>query len=236
MITTRPASEYNHWQQKWQAGKVLSVDKNCNKITVKHKPMITHHTQLLNALIDKYGLKSYLEIGVQNPANNFDKVNVTGKVGVDPCLFVKEDTAGNRFYSMSSDDFFSAQCGLTKFDLIFIDGLHHADQVKRDFENSLRCLSDKGFIVIHDVLPENEQGTLVPRQTKQWWGDVYKWAMTLRNYSGIRFVTFNIDNGCMLIWKDESAEPYTNYVGPCDWQVYQTIGKVLLNVTDAVEI
>ena len=31
-----------------------------------------------------------------------------------------------------------------KFDLIFIDGLHHADQVKRDFENSLRCLNDNG--------------------------------------------------------------------------------------------
>lgn len=177
---------------------------------------------------------------MQNPANNFDKIKCGGlKHGVDPALDSEMNTivgfAGDKGFT--SDEFFSAMPEMHPiYDLIFIDGLHHADQVKRDFENSLRCLSDKGFIVIHDVLPENEQGTLVPRQTKQWWGDVYKWAMTLRNYSGIRFVTFNIDNGCMLIWKDESAEPYTNYVGPCDWQVYQTIGKVLLNVTDAVEI
>lgn len=235
MITTRPASEYNHWQQKWQAGKVLSVDKNCNKITVKHKPMITHHTQLLNALIDKYGLKSYLEIGVQNPANNFDKVNVTGKVGVDPCLFVKEDTAGNRFYSMSSDDFFSAQCGLTKFDLIFIDGLHHADQVKRDFENSLRCLSDNGFIVIHDVLPENEAGTIVPRETKQWWGDVYKWAMNIDKYSGIDWVTFDIDNGCMVVRKTETVRPQFDHFD-YTWHQYIELNSRIMNVTSTVEI
>lgn len=239
MITTRPASEYNHWQQKWQAGKVLSVDKNCNKITVKHKPMITHHTQLLNALIDKYGLKSYLEIGVQNPANNFDKVNVTGKVGVDPCLFVKEDTAGNRFYSMSSDDFFSAQCGLTKFDLIFIDGLHHADQVKRDFENSLRCLSDNGFIVIHDVLPENEAGTIVPRETKQWWGDVYKWAMTLpEHYKDITWKTFDIDNGCMVVYKTQPGKVFlmSHTSHPITWDSYLRDGRRVMNVQDEVTI
>lgn len=192
---------------------------------------IKHHTDLLNALIEKYNLKSYLEIGVQNPANNFDKVKCEMKIGIDPDLNLinNED-----IYTGTSDEYF--QIIDDKFDLIFIDGLHHADQVKRDFENSLRCLSDNGFIVIHDVLPENEAGTIVPRQTKVWWGDVYKWAMTVRNYSGIRFVTFNIDNGCMLVRKDETAEPYTNYVGPCDWHVYQSIGKVLLNVTDEVII
>ena len=49
--------------------------------------MITNHTQLLNALIEKYNLKSYLEIGVQNPTNNFDKVNCKEKWGVDPDVF-----------------------------------------------------------------------------------------------------------------------------------------------------
>lgn len=48
---------------------------------------INHHTQLLNYLIERYGLKSYLEIGLQNPANNFDKINAWLKIGVDPiCL------------------------------------------------------------------------------------------------------------------------------------------------------
>lgn len=140
--------------------------------------MITHHTELLNALIEKYNLKSYLEIGVQNPANNFDKVKCEKKVGVDPELYGLQ---GMSIYQKTSDEWFNEKVFNYKtddyeqvntiFDLIFIDGLHHADQVKRDFENSLRCLSDNGFIVIHDVLPENEAGTIVPRETKQWWGD-----------------------------------------------------------------
>ena len=196
--------------------------------------MITHHTQLLNALIEKYNLKSYLEIGVQNPANNFDKINIDGnyKEGVDP-----ECECYTNIYQMTSDKYFSMYNGGKKFDLIFIDGLHHADQVKRDFENSLRCLSDNGFIVIHDVLPENEAGTKVPRETKQWWGDVYKWAMTLSEWSGIKYKTFNIDNGCMLVWKTSKE-----YYGPeddiinADWYSYIKNGKELLNVTNTVEI
>jgi len=196
--------------------------------------MITHHTDLLNALIEKYNLvQAYLEIGINNPDANFNKINALYKIGVDPCLTTQRIDNGI-LIGKTSDDYFNTELG--PFDLIFIDGLHHADQVKRDFENSLRCISPNGRIVIHDVLPENEQGTLVPRQTKQWWGDVYKWAMTLRNYSGVRFVTYNIDNGCMVVWKDETAEPYLNYVGPCDWLIYKAQGRVLLNVTDEVDI
>jgi len=193
--------------------------------------MITNHTQLLNALIEKYNLKSYLEIGVQNPANNFDKIKCDQKVGVDP------DVKAEFVYTVTSDEFFSNQCGLASFDLIFIDGLHHADQVKRDFENSLRCLSDNGFIVIHDVLPENEAGTIVPRETKQWWGDVYKWAMRISQYDGINFKTFNIDNGCMLVWKDTESKKSFTYSSITDcWKNYLSAGKELMNVTSTVEI
>ena len=139
---------------------------------------------------------------------------------------------------MTSDEYFAAienNNPPPSFDLIFIDGLHHADQVKRDFENSLKYLSDTGYIVIHDVLPENEAGTIVPRETKQWWGDVYKWAMCIKNYDGIRYVTFSIDNGCMLVWKDNNAKAVNVPISPT-WLLYKSIGKVLLNVTDAVEI
>lgn len=194
--------------------------------------MITTHTQLLNALIEKYNLKSYLEIGVQNTANNFDKIKlpVGMKVGVDPD--VKDCDS---VYEGTSDEYFNGYPDRV-YDLIFIDGLHHADQVKRDFENSLRCLSDNGFIVIHDVLPDNEEGTKVPRETKVWWGDVYKFAMTLDEWHGITYKTFNIDNGCMLVQKI-STECY----GPeddieCDWYSYVKNGKELMNVTSTVEI
>jgi len=192
--------------------------------------MITNHTQLLNAIIEKYNLKSYLEIGVNNPANNFDKVKCDVKVGVDPSV------EANNVFKITSDKYFSTVIDLKLFNLIFIDGLHHSDQVKRDFENSLRCLSDNGFIVIHDVLPENEAGTKVPRETKQWWGDVYKFAMSIGKYSGIGYKTFNIDNGCMLVWKNglqiiSIDRPFEN-----TYKEYLAIGKALMNVQDEVII
>jgi len=191
--------------------------------------MITNHTQLLNALIEKYNLKSYLEIGVQNPENNFDKIKAKMKFGVDP----DESINHPMIYTGTSDEYFTGYD--TIHDLIFIDGLHHADQVKRDFENSLRCLSDNGYIVIHDVLPENESGTIVPRETKQWWGDVYKFVMGLSNYDGIRFITFDIDNGCCLIKKDKNHKGKKTDIIPT-WETYITHGKQLLNVTTTVEI
>lgn len=194
--------------------------------------MITNHTQLLNALIEKYSLKSYLEIGVQNKVNNYNKIICKNKVGVDP------EVNDSEIRGMTSDMYFEAikhNSPVTVFDLIFIDGLHHADQVKRDFENSLRCLSDNGYIVIHDVLPENESGTIVPRETKQWWGDVYKFVMGLSNYDGIRFITFDIDNGCCLVKKDKNHKGKKTDIIPT-WETYLTHGKQLLNVTSKVEI
>lgn len=194
--------------------------------------MITNHTQLLNALITKYGLKSYLEIGVQNKANNFNKILCPVKVGVDP------EVNDSEIQGMTSDAYFEAIKNNNPqpvFDLIFIDGLHHAGQVKRDFENSLKYLSDDGFILIHDCLPENEAGAAVPRETKAWWGDVYKFCMGLGSYDGIRFKTFDIDNGCCLVWKDKEAIGGYEHKD-IDWNYYQLFGRKLMNVQDAVTI
>lgn len=239
-----PASTFEYWRKEWEAGRVKSVDCCGDTCNVIHNPMINHHTDLLNALIAKYNLKSYLEIGVQNPANNFLKINTHDKVGVDPVVH------SDKVFTITSDEYFrlAANSGReltkenrrsysipTKFDLIFIDGLHHADQLKRDFENSLRCLNDNGFILIHDCLPENEQGTKVPRETKQWWGDVYKFCMTLNSYDGIKFKTFNIDNGCCLVWKDKEVIGGFAHKD-IDWDYYLLHGRRLMNVTDTVEI
>jgi len=162
--------------------------------------MITHHTNLLNSLIEKYNLRTYVELGVQNPANNFDKINALFKDGVDPCL-TTEYNGKVRLIGATSDEYFERWASPNKIEIAFIDGLHTKEQVKKDFDNCLLHLNDNGFILIHDVLPENEAGTAVPRATKQWWGDVYKWAMNIGQYRDISFVTFNIDNGCMLVKK-----------------------------------
>jgi SAM-dependent methyltransferase len=198
--------------------------------------MIDTRTDLLNALIKKYGYKTYLEIGVQNRANNFDLIRCDVKVGVDPDI-----QWSNGIFICTSDRFFEEKMkdaqyiGMgaypVKFDLIFIDGLHHYHQVVRDFENSLKCLSPGGRIVIHDVLPENEQGTAVPRETRVWWGDVYKWAMTIGTYDGIGYKTLNMDNGCLIVWKDDTKKglfAHENYT----WADYLAAGKSRLNAQE----
>ena len=192
---------------------------------------INHHTQLLNYLIERYGLKSYLEIGVQNPANNFDKVKAQAKVGVDP--EVKDDI---RVYEGTSDDYFigyGQEEDKRTYDLIFIDGDHTKEQVKRDFENSLRCLNQNGFIVIHDTLPLNEQGTRVPRETKQWWGDVYKFAFELNLYPGIDFCTYDFDNGCTVVWKTDKDLSIMQ-LPEVDYEFYLN-NKHLLRLKDCVD-
>jgi len=198
--------------------------------------MITHHTQLLNALIKKYNLKSYLEIGVQNPANNFYKIKAQFKIGIEP----DKNCKGDCILNLTSDEYFESRVPeMPKWDLCFIDGFHEKDQVKRDFENSLRCLSDHGFIVIHDVLPENEAGTKVPRETKQWWGNVYEFCMNIGEYDGISFKTYNIDNGCMVIQKDQSKQGRSDEgfsYGYYNWYQYTQLGHKLMNVTTTVEI
>ncbi len=196
--------------------------------------MITNHTQLIQALIDKYNLKSYCEVGVQSTAQNFDKINCALKIGVDPALMSNFTNPNAKIISAESDYFFEENKRV--FEILFLDGDHTKEQIKRDFENSLRCLSDHGFIVIHDVLPENEEGTKVPRETKQWWGDVYKFAMSISNYSGIGYKTFNIDNGCMLVWKNGLEIKNNNKVYANTYTEYLAIGKALMNVTDEVII
>lgn len=115
---------------------------------------------LINYII-KYLNKEvkYLEIGVRRPEENFDKIKATFKYSVDPGFVNKLNPVQ---YKMTSDEFFSKLRegeildSNIKFDIIFIDGLHLADQVERDIYNALDYIEDEGFIVLHDCNPPTE--------------------------------------------------------------------------------
>ena len=101
----------------------------------------------------------YLEIGVRNPNDNFNKINSTTKYSVDPGVEFELNPVD---FKMTSDNFFkSINSGKIldkdiKFDVIFIDGLHIALQVDRDIENALKFIKDDGFIILHDCNPPSE--------------------------------------------------------------------------------
>ncbi len=188
------------------------------------------HTELINYLIELRGLKYYLEIGVFNRDHNFNKIKCEVKTCVDP------DAKANADYQCESDFFFEnimhdEDCPYKSFQLIFIDGLHHADQVKKDFENALRYLTDDGFIVLHDTHPHSEKITHVPRDNGEWCGDTFKFACTLSEYKAIDFVTFDMDYGCTAVWKKQSViDSELPKVGNITWDRFVKEKQTLLRL------
>ena len=194
-------------------------------------------TDLLNHLIKKHWLKSYLEIGVQNPAQNFDKIECQYKVSVDP------DPNASATYCKSSDEFFydyfddeyafdvtfGVNGSFVKYDLIFIDGLHTAEQVRKDFENALKILAIGGFIVLHDCNPQKEEHTIVPRPAKtgHWNGDVYKFAVSIAS-NWANYKTIDIDNGCGIFYN--TFPQYSLNDGDISWDYFDKHRKELLNL------
>lgn len=184
---------------------------------------------LINHLIKTYGLKSYLEIGLQARANNFDKIQCEKKISIDP------DPNAEADFQMTSDDFFKYgvdtlrnEVGfLESIDIVFCDGLHHADQIRKDFENSLMILSPK-FVVIHDCNPPKEQYTHVPRDSKMWWGDVYKFAVALTASAGFRVV--DIDCGCGVFDGTKNKQVFLVPYDNTEWWYFDTNRKELLNL------
>ena len=137
---------------------------------------------LINYLIEQNKYINYLEIGV-NDALCIRQIKAEHKDGVDP--YPGSEVGGGIFpeinYPISSDDFFKLIKGSNiKYDIIFIDGLHHSDQVDKDIQNSLNHLMPNGTIVMHDCNPPEYEIQLVPRQTGIWNGDVWKSIVKLR--------------------------------------------------------
>ena len=155
--------------------------------------------EIINNLIRENGFKTYLEIGLGD-GQHFANVQCEQKVGVDP--MEAGVMLGNiEVWSMESDTFF-LMADFAKFDLIFIDGLHHSDQVERDIVNSWNCLNKGGIILVHDIKPDNEEMTLIPRQTKQWVGDVYRtWHGFRETYPKIKTGYIEDPHGLGVIYK-----------------------------------
>ena len=117
-------------------------------------------TEIINYLLSiSNGETNYLEIGVRNPNNNYNHIIANKKYSVDPGVEFDENPVD---YKMTSDGFFESLesneilSSKIKFDLIFIDGLHLAEQVDRDIINSLKYIKDDGFVVLHDCNPPTE--------------------------------------------------------------------------------
>ena len=186
--------------------KLNKIKKNLNKIYYllfkeNHKgklnfnfPQDYFRWDMIEYLIKKNDYKKYLEIGCdQNQL--FSRINIQNKVGVDPA------SGGN--VRETSDNFFEKNKDM--FDIIFIDGLHIYEQVKKDILNSIKYLNDEGVILIHDCLPDSMAKQAVPRYKLQWNGDVWKAIVDLRRNTDLEIFTCEIDQGIGIIKKNKNT-------------------------------
>lgn len=154
---------------------------------------MTPKENIINKYISENEFKSYLEIGYQTGIN-FNKIQCDHKEAVDPNLKV----AVHDCYKMTSDEFFDQN--ENEYDCIFIDGLHHADQVRKDLSNASLCLAEGGVIILHDSLPQSEEMQRVPREQKVWTGDVWRAVVGLKEeYPWVKVGTYRSDWGLTII-------------------------------------
>ena len=144
--------------------------------------------ELINNIIKNNGYSSYLEIGCFNN-ECFDKINIESKIGVDP-------SKGGTIRK-TSDDFFEKN--IKKFDIIFIDGLHEYEQIKKDIINSIKFLKNGGTILCHDSLPEEYSDQTVPYSLGIWSGDVWKAIVEFRTLKDLDVCVCTIDRGVSVI-------------------------------------
>jgi predicted O-methyltransferase YrrM len=144
----------------------------------------------LSVLHEQLKPKTYLEIGVFDGDTLALARNSTIAVGVDPAPRSTADrhyVAQTTIHRVTSDTYFderAKQSGgpLPPIDFAFIDGLHHFDQVLRDFINLERICQSCSVVVIHDTLPVTAVSAQRERTSRYWCGDVWKIVPCLRRY------------------------------------------------------
>lgn len=149
---------------------------------------------VVNSLLAGRPEARYLEIGCFWNVT-FDSVMASHKTGVDP---VRGGT-----HRMTSDDFFRAFPD-ERFDVIFIDGLHTYEQVRRDTVHALERLAPGGWIAFHDLHPRTWIEEHVPDISlgRTWTGDVWKVAFELASTPGLDFRLLRVDHGVGVVRVD----------------------------------
>lgn len=165
-------------------------------IAIKESKKCIKRTDILNYCIRLRSLSRYLEIGVRNPRDCLDYIRCDTKHSVDPGVEFSQNPAT---FKVTSDEFFRNTGAGDKYDIIFIDGLHRADQVWRDINNSLNHLSSCGVIVLHDCNPPSAE--FADEEFRQDWLTSGRWNGTTWK----------------AMWKYFFEGEFQSCVVDCDW-------------------
>ena len=187
--------------------------------------------EIINNLIFKNNYTSYLEVGVKDPKDCFDLIKCDLKHGVDPGI----ETNHKVDFPVTSDVFFKNN--QIKYDLIFIDGLHLAEQCEKDILNAINFLNTNGTIVIHDCNPptvyharENYYDTSTEAGI-HWNGTVWKAIVKVRdNIKNINTSVVDVDWGVGIIQLHKTPNPIFNWNTYFSYDVFDKNRKFFLNL------
>ena len=186
----------------------IFIERFNKKINFKF-PNDFYRWDMIKFLQTNRNIENYLEIGCDQD-QLFSKINIKNKIGVDPV------SGGN--VRKFSDDFFATN--KTNFDLVFIDGLHEYNQVKKDILNSLKFLNPNGIVLVHDCLPSSMSKQAVPRYRMSWNGNVWKAIVDLRCEKNIEIFTCEIDQGIAIIQNKNNTDLLSINKKPIELKFY----------------
>lgn len=187
----------------------------------------------INRIITETEAKSYLEIGYGDGVN-FDKIECSSKKAVDPCLESKivNKNLGTYIDNIDSDTFYKENNeDWATHDVVFIDGLHHADQVRKDIINAMKC--NAKAIIIHDTIPHSKEMQEVPRIQKEWAGDVWRAVVGfIESYPDVNVETYRSDYGLSVIYPEgkKLRKHFENM--EMTYEVFKENEVELLNIVD----
>jgi hypothetical protein len=180
--------------------------------------------EVVQGLLALFEAPRYLEIGVSR-GGTFHAVRAAEKVAVDPRFVfdVAEAQRLNptaRYFQVTSDRYFGQIVDPDeRFDLVYLDGLHTAEQTLRDLLNALEFLKPDGIVVIDDVKPVTALAAIPDRATfarvrqylhspaKAWMGDVYKVVWFIETFlQQLSWRTVAENHGQAVVWRRRRSE------------------------------
>jgi SAM-dependent methyltransferase len=120
----------------------------------------TSRTMLIQYLHHRFQFRDYLEIGCGDN-ESFLEISKSQIFAKADCV----DPARGGTFRMTSDAYFASVLdhnrvhnlpNNTSFDLIFVDGMHSAEQVYRDVQHALALIRPGGIILMHDCNPRQK--------------------------------------------------------------------------------
>ena len=145
-----------------------------------------YYLDFLKSLHGRLAPPTYLEIGIRHG----DSLALAdgAAVGIDPFYELRTELRDDvKLFRETGDEYFDREqplepLGGRRVAFSFIDGMHLAEFVVRDFANVERVADWTSVIVFDDILPRTVDEAARDRRTRAWTGDVYKALAALERH------------------------------------------------------